>query len=88
MATDVPQTVEEFIALDKNSERVPIARTVVVLKSFDLNPKFERGEIDFWFPPGTEVWDGFAKRVYLMGDTLEMLREKVAPAKAPGAGDE
>jgi hypothetical protein len=73
------QSAEELVSHDRTHTRIPITRMIVELEEIVFDPSFERGELDFYFPPGTEIWDMYANRVYLIGDTLEILREEIAP---------
>ena len=79
----IVKNVEELIDRDKSSNDVPVKTSVITLVDFNKNPSFSTGEIAFDYPPGTHVFDQFAHRSYIIGDTLESLRKKIEPPEKP-----
>ena len=80
---DPANTLEDRIKLEQSDAIVPIDWGLITVNSFNLNPTFTRGEITFNYPPGTHVYDQFAHRSYIIGDTLEALRKVVEPTNTP-----
>jgi hypothetical protein len=80
---EIPKNIEEWIKLDQNGDNVAIAWELITVNSFSENPTFAPGEIAFNYPAGTHVFDQFAHRSYIIGDTLEILRKKIEPPAKP-----
>lgn len=77
------KNMEDYISSDKNDLMIAVRKVEIIVDNIKINPPFSPGEIEFSYPPGTKVFDHFAHRSYIVGDTLEELRKKVEPSSTP-----